>query len=206
VLDEGPTERATTGSTEAGFDADRRDDPYRPRRGYRLALASSTVFKRTTFRPDGGERATQLYAWLKGQQNFRVTPATGARLEVDGALRLTSEEVVPYYDLDPVGGATSLRGYREQEFRASRWAVARAEYGVFPAGGGRAFAFVDQGILYRPFLTTDGFADSETLYRIGYGAGFELPSGLGTVALSLGWGQGDGPLDGKLHVRLTNRF
>lgn len=206
VLDEGTTERATTGSTEAGFDADRRDDPYRPRRGYRLALASATVFKRITFRPEGGSRATQLYAWLRGQQNWQVSPGTGFRLELDGALRLSNETVVPYYDLDPIGGATSLRGYREQEFRASRWVVARTEYGVFPRGSGRAFAFVDQGVLYRPFLTPEGFATSETLYRIGYGAGFELPSEVGTVGLSLGWGEGDGPLDGKLHVRLTNRF
>lgn len=206
VLDDGPTESSTTGSTEAGFESDRRDDSLRPRRGYKVSLASSSIFKREALRPDGSARATQIYAWLRSQENWFVTRATGVRLEVDGALRLSNEAVIPYYDLDPVGGATSLRGYREQEFRASRWGVARFEYGVFPQAGGRAFAFVDQGLMYRPFFTSEGVPDSETLYRMGYGAGFELPSGLGVLGLSLGWGQGDGPLDGKLHVRLTNRF
>jgi outer membrane protein assembly factor BamA len=113
---------------------------------------------------------------------------------------------VPFYDLDLVGGARQLRGYREGQFPASRWGVARGEAGLFPAAGGRAFAFVDQGVLYRPYNDVEGRPASETLYRVGYGVGFDLPSAIGTVGISIGLGQGDGPLDGKLHVQLTNRF
>jgi hypothetical protein len=206
VLAEGTVERATAGTFEAGIEADRRDDSLVPRSGYRMALATGTAFKREVLRPDGGRRATQLTASLRSEAHRRVGATSGARLDVDAAMRLSNEPVVPFYDLDAVGGARQLRGYREGEFRASRWAVGRAEFGVFPAAGGRAFAFVDQGVLYRPFLDADGVPSSETLLRTGYGVGLEAPSGLGLIALSLGWGQGDGPLDGKLHVRIVNRF
>ncbi len=206
VLAEGVVERATAGTFEAGVEADRRDDPLVPRAGYRVMVATGTAFKREALRPDGGRRATQLTALLRTEAHRRVAAASGARLDVDAALRLSNEAVVPYYDLDAVGGARQLRGYREGQFRASRWAVARAEFGLFPATGGRAFAFVDQAVLYRPFLDADAVPSSETLLRTGAGVGLEAPSGLGLVSLSLGWGQGDGPLDGKLHVRIVNRF
>jgi hemolysin activation/secretion protein len=140
------------------------------------------------------------------QDNLPVGKATGARIELEGALRLSNEPVVPTYDLDLIGGAATLRGYREAEFQVSRWAVLRLEYGVVTTETARAFTFLDQGVLYRPFLDEAGAAQSETLYRPGYGIGFEAPVSLGRFAVTLGYGQGDGPLDGKIHVRLTSRF
>ncbi|MEP7029184.1 MAG: BamA/TamA family outer membrane protein, partial [Candidatus Eisenbacteria bacterium] len=206
VLENGPVERASTTTTEAGFEVDRRDDALRARRGYAARFSSGTVFKRETQRPTGSSRATQLIARGLVQGNRSLGRASGARVELEGALRLSNEPVVPAYDLDLVGGAASLRGYREGEFRASRWAVMRLEYGVWTPESARAFAFVDQGALYRPFLDEAGRPTSATLYRPGYGIGFEAPIAFGRLAVSLGYGRGDGPLDGKLHVRLTSRF
>jgi hypothetical protein len=165
------------------------------------------VFKREHLRPSGGtRRATQLFAAARGEAHRRLGGGSGATAAFEGGLRISNEDVIPFYDLEPIGGARQLRGYREGEFRASRWAILRLEAGLFPAAGGRAFAFLDQGVMYRPFADSTGVAVSQTLYRPGYGVGFEVPSGLGAVGVSLGWGKGDGPLDGKLHVALTNRF
>jgi outer membrane protein assembly factor BamA len=206
VLEAGPVERASTTTTEAGFEVDRRDDSFVPRRGYLARLSSGTVFKREVERPEGASKATQLIAHGLTQVNRAVGRSAGARAELEGGLRVSNEAVVPAYDLDLVGGAASLRGYREGEFRASRWAVLRTEYGVFTPESGRVFAFVDQAALYRPFLDESGQPKSSTLYRPGYGVGFEAPLSLGRLALTLGYGRGDGPLDGKIHVRLTSRF
>jgi outer membrane protein insertion porin family len=206
VLPDGPTERASTTTTEAGFELDRRDDRLAPRRGTWARVSSGTVFKRETLRPAGTDKATQVIAHGLGQWNRAVGRAAGFRFESEGALRLSNEAVIPLYDLDLVGGATSLRGYREGEFRASRWAVARIEYGVFTVDKGRAFAFFDDGLLYRPFADSTGAAHHETLNRPGYGVGFEAPMGLGRLSLTLAYGKGDGPLDGKVHVRLTTQF
>jgi outer membrane protein insertion porin family len=206
VLEEGPVERSSTTTTEAGFEVDRRDDRLVPRRGVLARVSSGTVFKREVRRPSGGGKATQLIAHGLAQANRAQGRSAGARAELEGGLRVSNEAVVPAYDLDLVGGAASLRGYREGEFRASRWAVLRLEYGVFTRETARVFAFVDQGALYRPFLDDSSRVTSTTLYRAGYGVGFEAPLALGRLALTLGYGRGDGPLDGKIHVRLTSRF
>ncbi len=84
--------------------------------------------------------------------------------------------------------------------------MTRLEYGVFTRESGRAFAFLDNGVLYRPFLDAAGAPQHETLDRPGYGVGFEAPMSLGRLALTLAYGHGDGPLDGKVHVRLTTQF
>jgi outer membrane protein assembly factor BamA len=208
VLETGPVEHATATTTEAGFELDRRDNPFVPRRGTAFRLSSGTVFKTETLRPDGSgsSKATQLVAHALGQASRPTGASAGARAELEGGLRLSNEPVVPVYDLDFVGGATTLRGYREGEFQVARWAVARLEYGVFTAESGRVFAFLDQGVLDRPFLGEAGEAQNTTLYRAGYGIGIEAPLTLGRLGLTLGYGKGDGPLDGKLHVRLTSRF
>jgi outer membrane protein assembly factor BamA len=206
VLEEGPVERASTTTTEAGFEVDRRDDRLVPRRGVLARVSSGTVFKREVRRPEGSGKATQLIAHALAQVNRAQGRAAGARAELEGGLRVSNEAVVPAYDLDLVGGAASLRGYREGEFQASRWAVLRLEYGVFTRETARVFAFVDQAALYRPFLGDSSTVSSTTLYRAGYGVGFEAPLALGRLALTLGYGRGDGPLDGKIHVRLTSRF
>ena len=208
VLESGPVEHASATTTEAGFELDRRDNPFVPRRGSAFRLSSGTVFKTETLRPDGSgsTRATQLVARALGQANRPTGGSAGARAELEGGLRLTNEPVVPVYDLDFVGGATTLRGYREGEFQVARWGVLRLEYGVFTAESGRVFAFLDQGVLDRPFLDEAGESQNSTLYRAGYGIGIEAPLALGRLGLTLGYGKGDGPLDGKLHVRLTSRF
>jgi outer membrane protein insertion porin family len=206
VLEQGPVERATTSSTEAGYEFDRRDDALRPRRGVRAVLSSATVWKREHLRPTGSRRATQLAAAARAEGHRRLGEASGLAAALEGGLRLSNEAAIPFYDLEPIGGARQLRGYREGEFRASRWGILRLEAGLFPAGGSRAFAFVDQGVMNRAVADSSGATTSRPLYRVGYGVGFEVPSGLGLVNVSLGWGRGDGPLDGKLHVALTNRF
>jgi outer membrane protein assembly factor BamA len=206
VLDEGPIERATASTTELGVEYDRRDDRLVPRRGARVELTTATRFEREFRRPTGDRRVRQGWVRMDAQANRPLGNSTGARLELEGAIRLSSEPVIPLHDLDAVGGAYELRGYREDEFRASRWGVARFETGVFLAGQGRAFAFLDQGYLYRRFEEPAGTFGRSTLYRVGYGVGLEAPSGLGLIGLSLGYGRGDGPLDGKLHLRLRSRF
>ena len=208
VMELGDVEHANATTTEAGFELDRRDDPFLPRRGTAFRLASGTGFKKETLRPEGtgSTRATQVVLHAFGQANRATGRAAGARSELEGALRLTNEPIVPAYDLDLVGGATSLRGYREGEFHVARWAVLRLEYGVYTQQAGRVFAFLDQGVLDRPFLDEAGEAQNSTLYRAGYGIGVEAPLAIGRLGLMLGYGKGDGPLDGKIHVRLTSRF
>jgi len=129
-----------------------------------------------------------------------------ARLALTGGLRVAEKQDLGTYDLYPLGGAESLRGYREQQFRTPRYALLRLEHG-WRVADGDVFLFLDQALFRQAQATfSDSTGGSETLYRAGYGFGAWLPTSVGRAGLVLGWGQGDGPLDAKLHLTLRSQF
>jgi outer membrane protein insertion porin family len=100
------------------------------------------------------------------------------------------------------GGARTMRGYRENEFRGAKVAWANLEYRYLLGRRSRAFVFLDSGYYWRedaPQQVSEG-------YRLGYGFGVRVETGLGIVGVDLGLGKGDSLLEAKLHVGLLNEF
>jgi outer membrane protein assembly factor BamA len=126
-------------------------------------------------------------------------------LALQTRLRFGDDPTIPIYDLLPLGGVQSLRGYREDAFRAAHLALLRAEYGLLFSRS-RLFLFLDQAVFYRALESLDSTGRAETRYRAGYGLGTSYFSPLGELALLLGWGEGTRPLDAKLHLQLFSRF
>lgn len=99
-----------------------------------------------------------------------------------------------------VGGARSLRGYREREFSTDLFGYADTELQWLLAGQGRLLFFVSPGLVNRQ--------EPSVWWRkvLGYGAGFELGSKAWAVGLIYAlnpdrpWGQG------LLHMTVENRF
>lgn len=116
-------------------------------------------------------------------------------------LRLVSEAVfstgeVPLAEMFPLGGATSLRGHRENQFRGERIAYANVEYRI--GAGGWVFVFDDVGAFWR---RGEGWT-----MKNGAGFGLRAESPLGVVALSFGVGERLS-LEGTLiHVSLAEKF
>ncbi len=116
-------------------------------------------------------------------------------------MRLVSEGVFSVGDVKPaetypLGGARSLRGYRENQFRGEKIAWANLEYRF--GGASRIFLFYDAGAYYR--------RDTGWDFRDGFGFGLMSSSKLGTVALSFGMGDSIA-LDGMLiHISLIENF
>jgi outer membrane protein assembly factor BamA len=108
----------------------------------------------------------------------------------------TSEDEVPVYDHFFLGGANSVRGYREEQFSGFRvgWVNLEARFGL--ARNSYVYPFVDVGYYLG--------ANSETV--VGYGFGLSVGTRLGVLGLDYGLGEGDGPLDGKVHLKLTGEF
>jgi hypothetical protein len=191
--------RSNATTAEAGFDADRAAAASSPGR-VSCRGDDEHVFKRITERPEGSSKATQLLGRaVLGQ------PATGS----SAGAKIGSRRAPPDQrsdrarcDLDRGRRGDAARLSRG-EFR-SRAGRSRARVRRLPTA--RGVVCVVDGVLYRPFLDSLGVPQSETLYRIGYGVGIEAPVSVGRLALTLGYGQGDGPLDGKIHLRLTSRF
>ena len=173
------------------------------RRASRLEIRTAQEFLHDHL-ADGSEardRATELTA-----RAAMGTPWSGrvVRARLEGGLRLGASRELGVYDLFPIGGAESLRGYRERQFRAARYGLVRLEHG-WRLGDGDVFVFADQALFGREALS-DSTAGTKTRYRAGYGFGAWLPTAVGRAGLSLGWGRGDGPRDAKVHLTLQSRF
>ncbi|MDA1193030.1 MAG: BamA/TamA family outer membrane protein, partial [Candidatus Poribacteria bacterium] len=97
-----------------------------------------------------------------------------------------------------LGGADSLRGYREREFRGTRRAFASVEYRVLTGQNSHLFAFFDAG----------GISDADTTIgaKLGYGVGANIESRGGLVRLQYGLAPGTSSFDGKVHLRLGTVF
>lgn len=106
-----------------------------------------------------------------------------------------------FTDVFRFGGATSLRGYREEQFSGSRIAWMNFEYRYLLSRRSRAFLFLDLGYFSREF---DGVFREN--YKHGYGFGARIDTRLGIVGIDYGLGEGDGIMQGKIHVSLVNRF
>jgi outer membrane protein insertion porin family len=108
-------------------------------------------------------------------------------------------------DLFQLGGATTLRGYREGQFLGSRLVWSNLEYRILMASQSFVFGFIDAGYIVQPAITSIARAASEQT-KIGYGVGVQLDSGIGLIGVSIALGEGDTFSTAKLHIRLINAF
>lgn len=108
-------------------------------------------------------------------------------------------------DLCRLGGATTLRGYREGQFLGSRIAWANVEYRLLAGQRSFVFAFLDVGYASVPRREEYGLTGDE-IRRFGYGVGAHIDTPLGIIGLSLAFGQGDTFSSAKLHLRFVNEF
>lgn len=121
--------------------------------------------------------------------------------EQSAFVRVASEGVfstgsVPLAETFPLGGATSLRGYRENQFRGEKVAFVNIEYRF--GEGGWLFLFDDLGAFYRPGAGWTG--------KNGAGFGLRSESQLGIVSLSFGVGE-ELSLEGtRIHISLAEKF
>lgn len=103
------------------------------------------------------------------------------------------------------GGSKTVRGYRDEQFLASR--VAWSNFEVRYSLSRKSFAslFYDMGFYKRPF---DNIAKTAEIKEFiwGYGLGIRIETGLGIFGISYALGKGDSFLDGKLHFGLINDF
>ncbi|NUN69292.1 MAG: hypothetical protein HUU02_06230, partial [Bacteroidetes bacterium] len=104
-----------------------------------------------------------------------------------------------------LGGTTTVRGYRENQFFAAQFAYITAEYRFLTGRASSFFGFGDLGYFSRPSDALRGTAGQErSLY--GYGAGARIETALGIMNISYALGEGDSFSTGKVHVGIMNEF
>jgi len=187
----------------AGLRYSRLDQRINPRRG----LAVATTLEQGVKRRDLGADTADVAAPVNVSQQRLLAEArlflpTLRRqvlaLGVDAAFLLG--DVYDDSDLFRYGGATSLRGYDEEQFRGNIVVRLLVEYRYQIDRTSYAFLFSDIGYIDRP--DTPGVT-GDRLFRPGYGFGIQYRTPLGLIAVSYALNPDDGPTRGKVHVGLS---
>ncbi len=163
--------------------------------GFALNAFVEGAYRKSYFRANRAERDGEFLYRVEGS----ARRSAWGNQSVYG--RLVAEAVhsggdVPLAELFPLGGATTLRGYRESQFRGERVVFGNLEYRF--GEGGWLFLFDDAGAFFR---RGEGWA-----VRNGAGFGLRSQSPLGIVALSFGVGE-ELSLEGtRIHISLVEKF
>lgn len=180
----------------AGFQLrwDRRDRPVSPTEGVLLELAAEEGRVVPT---SGGaaERRHRLTVrgrtyWSPGGPHVLVGGADG---------RYVGAEGIQLSDLYRVGGATSLRGYNDEQFAVDALVRTLLEYRLRTDATSYVFAFAEGGYLHRPRY---GTVPERSSIRPSFGAGLQMQTELGLVNVAYAANGRDGLTEGRVHVRL----
>jgi len=118
----------------------------------------------------------------------------------------SNEALVPLSEQYYVGGAATLRGYRENQFHGRRVAWAQLELMVGRSRFENGYLFVDGGYILQQSEAPDSTVQSQDTYRAGYGFGLRTQSPLGNIDISFGVGEKFSLRQTKVHVILNRRF
>ncbi|MHB1688023.1 MAG: BamA/OMP85 family outer membrane protein [Ignavibacteriaceae bacterium] len=195
-------------TTGINLKIDTRDDPYSPTQGI-LFLNSYSFSKKNISGP------VQFFT------HDLVTNINLQRLVLDisGFYELFNRQVVAVgvhgrelkglffenSDLFRLGGTNSLRGYRESQFLGNRVMWTNLEYRSLLTKRSFVFLFLDTGYFLRSADPTRNILKTEG-FKIGYGLGMNIETGLGVLSVSFALAKGDSFADGKIHFGIVNQF
>jgi len=108
-------------------------------------------------------------------------------------------------DLYLLGGTNTLRGYKEKQFAGNRMVWTNFEYRFLLSGQSFGFLFFDTGYYLRNEDKERSIPESSA-FKIGYGAGINIETGLGILTVSYALAKGESFSDGKIHFGLLNEF
>jgi outer membrane protein insertion porin family len=184
---------------------DSRDNPVTPANGILYSTEYQTGYKQSIASelfPEEVKSTTQRLVFdLSYYRSFFFRQVLAAELH----LRDFSSSTMDVSDLFRLGGATTLRGYREGQFTGSRIAWTNLEYRFLVAPRSFFYGFVDVGYIVQPVIAAVSMTGSEQS-KIGYGIGVRMDSALGLIGVSFALGEGDTFSTSKIHIRLINEF
>jgi outer membrane protein insertion porin family len=195
-------------STGVSIKIDTRDDPYAPTRGFYLYnsywLSNKRINGPTQYLTSETKRNLSLKKIFFDFSIF-VEPFRRQVISLGIHAKELQASLYEPSDLYYLGGTNTLRGYRENQFQGSRIAWSNMEYRYLLSRRTFAFLFLDTGYYLRKsdeqrqLLENSGF-------KIGYGIGLNLETGLGVIAVSFALAKGETFSEGKIHFGLINEF
>ena len=212
-----PTERqvpvftvynSSTLTTGLSLKIDLRDDPLAPTGGFLFETAYSFSRKKIS------GPVEYITPGLETNPNLqRITAGFSAFYELFFrnvvAIGVYGNELRgPFFeqsDLWRFGGTRTVRGYREEQFLASRIAWSNLEYRIMLTQRSYAFIFFDAGYYLREADIERGISKNED-FIFGYGVGITVETAIGLLGVSFALAQGDSFSEGKIHFGIINEF
>ncbi|MFH1755248.1 MAG: POTRA domain-containing protein [Candidatus Latescibacterota bacterium] len=169
----------------------------------RFTWAEKKLWKRST---SSGQYLTQYI--LQGKNEIQIDFTQSIHMYNETAYNglESNEDIVPLSEQFYIGGAATLRGYRENQFHGRRVAFSRWEIILGKARTDHAYLFTDGGYILNESKNELGGVDREDVFRAGYGFGLRTMSKLGKVDISFGVGEKLSLRQTKVHVILEQRF
>jgi outer membrane protein insertion porin family len=184
---------------------DSRDNPTTPSSGILYSTDYQTGSKQLNsnaiFLSESKSNTQRLLFDLSYYLSFFPRQVLAAELH----LRDFSSNAIDGSDLFRLGGASTLRGYREGQFLGSRMVWTNLEYRFLVAPRSFFYGFMDVGYIVQPDIAALSMSASEQS-KIGYGIGVRMDSALGLIGVSFALGEGDTFSTSKIHIRLINEF
>ncbi|MCK4237415.1 MAG: BamA/TamA family outer membrane protein [Candidatus Krumholzibacteria bacterium] len=161
----------------------------------RLEMHAEGAYKKNYFKGGRNEGEGQLLCHIEGDIKATVIGRQNIYLRFVSESVFSSKDIPPA-ERFPFGGARTLRGYRENQFRGDKIVYFNIEYRF--GDEGRLFLFDDIGAFYR--------AGERWTAKNGLGFGLRSSSPLGVIVLSFGVGERLSLEGTRIHISLSERF
>jgi outer membrane protein insertion porin family len=198
--------RSTMRTAGVTLSAENLDDPVAPRGGYRVVVSFAASSKEiagpaeylddTTPRDASQRRVSGSFEAYQPAFGNHVLALAFVGKDLSG-------EAIEESDLWRFGGATTVRGYSEERFAATRAAWTNLEYRVFVGPRSYVYPLFDVAYYYRESIDE---APSVEDVRHGYGVGAAFETDLGVLRVSYAVGDEDDYGEGNVHVGFVNEF
>ena len=182
-------------SLTGGFRFDDRDFIFNPMSG----VYYETSVTRTSRKEAGIGRISGRRFGIRAEYYQKLTKRSLLAITVNGYESRYNNSSVPFSEFYRVGGASSLRGYREDQFRGAQVGWTNIEYRVITGKLSRMFIFGDAGFI-------SGTQTGRDESKLSYGAGIRLTTAIGQIGIDYGIGADDTFSNGKVHLSLNGVF
>jgi len=175
---------------------------------YRLNPSSGVCYSTTLTRQNrtnvdnlstqGKENVTDKKIIADGEVALPVTRKTVVSIHGVWNQTASTEPVIPMSQRWYLGGARSLRGYREKQFLASTVSFLNLEFRYLLSRDSRLFVFLDGGY----FQNKGGTVNK----KYSYGFGMQIDAPIGIVGITMGLGAQESISSAKIHLVLQSAF
>jgi len=195
-------------TTGVGLKIDLRDDPLATLSGFifenSYSYSSKTISGPQEYFNESTQTEINLQRFTAGfGAFFEIFPRNVIALKVNG--RELSGPFFEQSDLWRFGGTKTVRGYREEQFLASRIAWTNLEYRLMLSIRTYTFVFFDSGYYLLEPIPEIGIVRAED-FIFGYGIGIALDTAIGLLGVSFAFANGDTFSEGKIHFGIVNEF